>query len=209
MNNTQLKRLRRLRWVVRLVLALGVAASVAANILHADPHLISQTIAAWPPLALLLTVELVSRIPVHRRSLAAVRIVATAAIAGIAAWISYWHMAGTAATYGEGDSAYLLPFTVDGLIVVASVSLVELAAKIRSIEDPAAPVTPVAAGPVEQAEQVLVGTPVALPVPVSPAAVRPERVTVRSAGRQGPQVAGPSRPSPLTGRVLMEEPPQT
>ncbi|OKI45728.1 hypothetical protein A6A27_37955 [Micromonospora sp. CB01531] len=55
--------LRRLRWAVRSTLALGVAASVAANVLHARPNPISQIIAAWPPLALLLTVELISRVP--------------------------------------------------------------------------------------------------------------------------------------------------
>ena len=107
-----LRQLRRVRWAVRAVLMLGVAASVAANILHADPNPIAQAIAAWPPLALLLTVELISRVPVHRRSLAAVRLGATATIAGIAAWVSYWHMAGVAARYGEtGAAPYLLPLS--------------------------------------------------------------------------------------------------
>jgi hypothetical protein len=130
-----LPQLRRVRWAVRATLTLGVAASVAANILHALPNPISQMIAAWPPLALLLTVELISRIPVHRRSLAAVRLGATTAIAGIAAWVSYWHMAGVAARYGEsGASPYLLPLSVDGLVIVASVSLVELAGRIRVAE---------------------------------------------------------------------------
>jgi hypothetical protein len=49
--------LARIRWGVRAALLLGVATSVAANILHARPNPISQAIAAWPPLALLLTVE--------------------------------------------------------------------------------------------------------------------------------------------------------
>ncbi|HZO66241.1 MAG TPA: RRQRL motif-containing zinc-binding protein [Kribbellaceae bacterium] len=135
--------LRRVRWAVRLTLTLGVAASVAANILHADPNPISQTISAWPPLALLLTVELISRVPVHRRNLAAARLIATAAIAGIAAWVSYWHMAGVTARYGEtGPSPYLLPISVDGLIVVASISLVELAGRIRHLETPTPAMTP-------------------------------------------------------------------
>ncbi|MFI7075088.1 hypothetical protein [Micromonospora sediminicola] len=82
----QLAGLRPLRWAVRAVLTLGVAASIAANVLHARPNLISQLIAAWPPLALLLTVELISRVPSHRRSLAALRLLSTAAIAGIAGW---------------------------------------------------------------------------------------------------------------------------
>jgi hypothetical protein len=128
--------LRRVRWAVRATLALGVAASVGANILHALPNPISQTIAAWPPISLLVTIELISRVPMHRRALAGARLFATAAIAGIAAWVSYWHMAGVAARYGESHvSATLLPLSVDGLIVVASVSLVELAGRIRAAEE--------------------------------------------------------------------------
>jgi len=42
-------------------------------------------------------------------------------------------MAGVAARYGEdGAAPYLLPLSVDGLVVVASVSLVELAGRIRA-----------------------------------------------------------------------------
>ncbi len=75
-----------LRWAVRGALVLGVAAPVAANILHAQPHPVSRAIAAWPPLALLLTVEPIVRVPVYHRGLAAARLVAIPAIAGIAAW---------------------------------------------------------------------------------------------------------------------------
>lgn len=132
----QLPQLKRIRWAVRAALFLGVAASVAANVLHAQPNIISQTISAWPPLALLLTVELTSRIPMHKPVLAFLRVVATIAIAGIAAWVSYWHMQDVAVRYGETEiSAYLLPISVDGLIVVASVSLVELAGRIRMLEE--------------------------------------------------------------------------
>ncbi|MFI6161627.1 DUF2637 domain-containing protein [Micromonospora haikouensis] len=129
--------LQRMQWVVRATLALGVAASVTANILHAQANPISQAIAAWPPLALLITVELVTRVPVHRRSLGVIRVVAASAIAAIAAWISYHHMVGVVARYGEtGTVPYLLPLSVDGLIIVASVSLVELAARRREAEHP-------------------------------------------------------------------------
>ncbi|MEV4708890.1 DUF2637 domain-containing protein [Actinoplanes sp. NPDC049316] len=130
-----LVQLRRIRWGVRAVLMLGVAASVVANVLHAIPNPISQSIAAWPPLALLLTVELISRIPVHSRALGAARVVATTVIAGIAAWVSYWHMAGVASRYGEtGAAPYLIPISVDGLIVVASICLVELGGRIRTAD---------------------------------------------------------------------------
>ena len=133
--------LKGIRWAVRATLILGVAASVAANVLHAQQHLISQLIAAWPPVALLLTVELISRVPVYHKLLAAARLLATTAIAGIAAWVSYWHMVGVAGRYGEiGLSAYLLPVSVDGLIVVASISLVELSARLQASQStPPAP----------------------------------------------------------------------
>jgi len=133
----QLPQLVRIRWAVRATLFLGVAASVAANVLHAQPNIISQTISAWPPLALLLTVELTSRIPMYRPMLAAIRVISTTIIAGIAAWVSYWHMRDVAARFGEqGVSSYLLPISVDGLIVVASVCLVELGGRIRMLTSP-------------------------------------------------------------------------
>jgi len=143
---TDAAHLGRLRWAVRAVLTLGVTASIAANVLHARQNLISQIIAAWPPLALLLTVELISRVPADRRWLAAARLIAAAVIAGIAAWVSYWHMAGVAARYGEtgADASYLLPISVDGLVVVASISLVEIAGRIRTTSsDPHPATTPV------------------------------------------------------------------
>jgi hypothetical protein len=126
-----------IRWGVRAVLMLGVAASVTANVLHARDNPISQAIAAWPPLALLITVEVVSRVPITRRRWSVVRIAATAIIASIAAWVSYWHMAGVALRYGETEhgSARLLPLSVDGLIVVASICLVELGGRIRAAEN--------------------------------------------------------------------------
>lgn len=134
-----LPQLIRIRWAVRATLFLGVAASVAANVLHAEHNIISQIISAWPPLALLITVELTSRIPMARPLLATIRVLSTAIIAGIAAWVSYWHMQSVAARYGEqGVSSYLLPVSVDGLIVVASVCLVELGHNIRKLSDPQA-----------------------------------------------------------------------
>lgn len=130
-----LKQLRRVRWAVRATLLLGVAASVVANVLHARDNPISQSIAAWPPLALLIIIELIPRVPITKSGRAFCRVCAAAVIAGIAAWVSYWHMAGVAARYGEqGSSPYLLPLSVDGLIVVAGICLAELAGRIRDVE---------------------------------------------------------------------------
>jgi len=174
MNTPALSRLRRLRWAVRATLILGMAASIAANVLHAQPNIISQAISAWPPLALLLTVELTSRVPMHRPLLASIRVLATAVIAGIAAWVSYWHMQDVALRFGEAEiAAYLLPISVDGLIVVASVSLVELAGRIRDLEQPP---TPTAATPATRPSEPMPASAPAQPATPAPPAAAPPPV---------------------------------
>jgi hypothetical protein len=189
-----LPQLKRIRWAVRAALFLGVAASVAANILHAREDPISQAISAWPPLALLLTVELTSRIPMHKRSLAFLRVVATIAIAGIAAWVSYWHMQGVAVRYGETEmSAYLLPVSVDGLIVVASVSLVELAGRIRFLEERREEMKAAAIIAAQTpAPAAAPAAPVAVPVYAEPVLTRP---THTQALADGGSVSPMSRPA--------------
>jgi uncharacterized protein DUF2637 len=135
-----IEQLKRIRWAVRAVLGLGILASTAANVLHAEPNAISRTIAGWPPVALFITLELISKVPTGRRVRKVAKLAATALIAGIAAWVSYWHMAAVAARYGEtGASPYLLPLSVDGMIVVATICLVELADRIRELATVATP----------------------------------------------------------------------
>lgn len=196
----QLPQLIRIRWAVRATLFLGVAASIAANVLHADKNIISQVISAWPPLALLLTVELTSRIPMHRPLLATIRVLATAVIAGIAAWVSYWHMQDVAVRYGESNvSAYLLPISVDGLIVVASVSLVELAGRIRTVAEAekaakaAAAAAAAAAAPAPVAAAPAAVAPVAAPAPVAEPVAAP---TPTPAAPQAPAPAPVAAPAP-------------
>ncbi len=128
-----LAQLVRVQWAVRAVLALGILATVSGNVLHANGDLVSRIISAWPPAALLITIELIARVPVHRPAITAVRRAVTAVIAGIAAWVSYWHMVAVASQHGETPSAsHLIPVSVDGLVIVASVCLVELAGRIRA-----------------------------------------------------------------------------
>lgn len=134
----------RLRWAVRGVLTLGLLASVMANILHARPDMTARVISAWSPFALLLCIEVIARVPATRAWISAVRLFSAAIIGGIAAWVSYWHMVAVAASYGEtGATPYLLPLTVDMLVVVASVTLVELGG--RRVAGSAVPVVQTAA----------------------------------------------------------------
>ncbi|MFJ5542428.1 DUF2637 domain-containing protein [Micromonospora chalcea] len=52
---------RRARWSAWLAFLVGVAASLAANVIVADPDPVSRVVSAWPAVALLLTVEVLAR----------------------------------------------------------------------------------------------------------------------------------------------------
>lgn len=52
---------RRSRWSAWLAFVLGVAASLAANVIVAPPDLTARVVSAWPAVALLLTVEILTR----------------------------------------------------------------------------------------------------------------------------------------------------
>jgi len=198
--------LNRVRWAVRVVMTLGIVVSLLANVLAAEPHVISRLISAWPPLALLLTVELISRVPASKRWLAVVRIGATALIAGIAGWVSYWHMVSVCAQYGEtGVSAYAVPLTVDGLVVVTSVCLVELGDRIKSLgtvpNTDTAQVSPI---PSESAAPASVAVTVRA-VDVVPAGVR----TLPIVARQAPHPVDPTSRKPKGGSRTGQVSPRT
>jgi hypothetical protein len=152
-------------------------------VLHAEPNLVSRLIAAWPPAALAITVELISRVPAASKGLSAVRLAGTAVVAGIAAWVSYRHMAGVAARYGEdAASAHLIPLSVDGLVVVASVCLVEISRHIRAVTPPVAQVAPTLAPPAPAAAPVAPVAPVPAPAVPATAPVVPAAVSVAPPG---------------------------
>ncbi|GAB3853760.1 hypothetical protein GCM10029963_45560 [Micromonospora andamanensis] len=52
---------RRSRWPAWLAFVLGVAASLAANVIVAEPNATARVVSAWPAVALLLTVEILTR----------------------------------------------------------------------------------------------------------------------------------------------------
>ena len=119
---------------VAAIVFVGVAVSIAVNQLDAHT-LINKSIAGWPPFGLLLTLELLTRIPTGQRLGAFTRVSATIAVASAAGWLSYWHMVAAVADHGESaTNAHIWPATVDGLMAVAAVGLVELSARIRVLK---------------------------------------------------------------------------
>jgi len=105
-----------------IVAALGV--SVACNVAAAEPTLVGRAVAAWPPLALMLVVEVLSRAPLPAGRLRWVAAGGAGIVAVTAAVASFHHMHSVALAAGESELvAWLFPLTVDGLAVVASVAL--------------------------------------------------------------------------------------
>lgn len=51
---------RKPSWKTKLGFAIGIAASIGANVMSAQPTLLGRGVAAWPALALLLVVEILS-----------------------------------------------------------------------------------------------------------------------------------------------------
>lgn len=129
---------------------LGIAVSVAANVAHTyhpgkkllaeyvrlhngsvkgwRPEIGAQIGAAMYPVALLLTIEMLSRVawPAGKAWQFA-RFGGAGMVAVVSAIVSYRHMAGLLAAYGEDKlTSAIGPLAVDGLMVVASMALLAI-----------------------------------------------------------------------------------
>jgi hypothetical protein len=118
-----------------LALALGVGASVGANILHtvlvvgngggSAPQIAG---AAFWPVALVVAIEVMARVrwPASL-GYALIRFAGVGAVAVVAAVVSYKHMSGLLAFWGEDVlSAHLGPIAVDGLVTVGALALLAI-----------------------------------------------------------------------------------
>jgi hypothetical protein len=109
------------------VLWAAAGVSVAANVLSAEATVVGRGVAAWPPVALLLVVEVLARAPLPSGRARWLSIGGAGAVAAVAGVASFSHMHKVALAAGESALvAALFPLTVDGLAVVASVALVEV-----------------------------------------------------------------------------------
>ncbi len=159
-------------------LGLGLLASLAGNALAAQPTALGRLVASWAPLALALVVWLVEH---HRPAPGAWRAATwggTAVVAGVAAWVSYWHLVELARMAGEeGIAAHLLPLSVDGLVIVSS-------AYLRDSDTRPAP----KAAPARKVAPATTPAPAVVPSPRStPARVAPVRPTAGPDEGDGPQ----------------------
>ncbi len=126
----RINQLKRLKWACRSVVGAATLVSIWANSLIADPGFTPLAISVLPPLIIMCGFELVSRIPIPAnrpwlRRFA--RPTATAAITGIGAYLSYFHQKEAFFRFSHNmDNARWLPISIDGLMVIAAISLIEV-----------------------------------------------------------------------------------
>lgn len=132
----KLRKIGQLKWACRAIVALATATSVWANSLTAQHNTASVVIMVIAPLIVMATFELVSRIPLRGSwILKFIRPTTTAALMAGAAYLSYWHQRDAFLRYSDDlNTAYILPGLIDGLMVVAAVSLIELNAHCEELE---------------------------------------------------------------------------
>jgi hypothetical protein len=152
-----------------LSFTLGILVSIAGNIGHAASDGMKPgewAGAAFWPLALMLTIEILTRVrwqPEKRWTVA--RFAALILVAMVAAVLSYRHLAGLMSYWGEDPlNAYLGPLAVDGLMLIAATALLSISKERAVVQPESAPV------PVSAPEQV--------PVSDAPPAVEPEPTPV-------------------------------
>lgn len=185
--------------------SVGISASVACNVAHTFTHKHPSpgavVMAAFWPVALLLSIEVIARVDwPGGRWWALVRYGGLVAVAAIAAIISYRHMSGLLTYYGEDAlGATIGPLAVDGLMAVSTAALLALG-RHRPAEEPvealeAAPMAQeVAADPVAALE---------LPAPRQVGVPRSRRAdqAKRDRARQS-YVESVAAGAPLTGTEL-------
>ena len=210
---------RRLRWFVAGVTLLGIVTSVVLNVLHAPPRWDMQMVGALAPVAVFLSIEMVSRIPVTGRLLGVGRILASLAVGAGAGYVSYLQQVDYLSKGGyESTIAHIFPGIIDGLTVVATLSLVEVTRVLRTlsvaigkqmatVSVPVPPVTPAVAPPVEPAPVVEVQRPAVTVADAEPViAPRPARRPRRPrATTEHPGVQ--RKAGPATVEVAIEEVP--
>jgi hypothetical protein len=120
------------RWLCRAVVATATLTSIWANRLQSDDNTAAIVIHVLPPIIVLAGFELSSRIPVWKNAHILnprrwARPLAMVGITVIGAWLSYWNQQAAFLLYGHDvHTSYLLPLAIDGLMIIASVAVLDL-----------------------------------------------------------------------------------
>lgn len=115
----------------KAVFGIGVAVSLAANVIASEHTPIGIAVGLWIPIAFLLSMLMLENVPATGLK-GKLRFAAMMVIAGIAGWTSYWHLVEVAEMGGADPvTAHLLPLTVDVMMALASPGMKKVAAQVR------------------------------------------------------------------------------
>ena len=127
-----------LRWACRGIILTATLISVWANVLNSEPTPAAIAIHVFPPIFVFGGFEIISRVPLRKEAhwiMRFARPLGALIITGISAWLSYWNQ--NEAFYRkthDADTALLLPIAIDGFMLVASVTLIELNVRVEALE---------------------------------------------------------------------------
>jgi hypothetical protein len=131
---SELKHYRRLWVFVTVVTVLLIGITVTLNVMHAPPTWGARLIGGTPPVFVFFCIELISRIPATSRMLMIGRIATTTVVSGFSFAISYQQQVEFIHALGfVGWVANIYPIIIDGVMVVAALSLVEVTRKVRML----------------------------------------------------------------------------
>lgn len=142
---------RRPTIVATLVLSIGVLASIAGNLQainldNESPGIGAYISAVFWPLALFVIIELLLHTPwLDNWRDRLTKVAAVLLVAGVGAWVSYWHLANVLSSYGyDVASRYAGPLAIDAAMVLATLALnrVGQARRMASVSNVQADVLP-------------------------------------------------------------------
>jgi len=174
--------------------ALGGTVSISANVAHSyvppvaastgwTPQTGAVVGAIFWPVALFVATEILARVPwPSGKRWTALRFAGLLPVALVAAFVSYRHLSGLLAFYGEDIvTAIVGPLAVDGLMVMATGALLATARRTVALAEDSAPAAPIGAE-VTTPEPPTAPVIEAAPVPAPPVKkTPPKRVTPRPA----------------------------
>ncbi len=140
----EIKTWRKLRVFLTLASMLGLGVSGTLLVVHAPENIWAQVVGVWPPIAVFLIIEILSRVPVNGKLMATGRVLASLSVAGAGLYLSYGQQIDLMEALGyDAKQAIAFPWTIDGFMIVSTLSMVEVARRIRTltgrvdlIEDP-------------------------------------------------------------------------
>lgn len=131
---SELKHYRRLWVFVTVVTVLLIGITVTLNVMHAPPNWGARLIGGTPPVFVFFCIELISRIPATSKMLMYGRIATTIIVSGFSFAISYQQQVEFIHALGfVGWVVKTYPIIIDGVMVVATLSLVEVTRKVRTL----------------------------------------------------------------------------